>query len=293
MVQQQKAASFAPDDMVEGGGPPIQQNLHIKEARIAYFDYQGKAPQTVASKLTLVDDNGQTSTQHYSIGDPTRFAPSQDGKKVMLMGQATGISKNSNHGILMTALVNAGFPVERLADGDLSVLDGLYAYWDGVPEPSRPGLTRTEAQRGRQNVIAVPMQIHRFPWDAEAGPAPAPTATAPPIPNPGPGGPPPAPLPVAGGGGPPAPVAPAAPAAPTAPAAAPSPNGAVDLNGLAMGLVSSLGNQFTLQQAMGSVYSTYPEADFRDPLATYIFSPEFTSALEGVGYQVAGHNITR
>ena len=51
-------ASFDPDTMVEGGGAPIQMNLTIKEASIVYYDYNGKAPQTVASRFVYVTDSG-------------------------------------------------------------------------------------------------------------------------------------------------------------------------------------------------------------------------------------------
>jgi len=309
-TQQGVAASMAPDDMVEGGGPPVQQNLTVKEATIDYYDYNGKAPQTVALKLVFVDDNGQTlSPQHYSIGDPTRFMPSVDKKKVMLLTGATGISKNSNHGILMTALANCQFPVDRLKDGDISVMEGLYAYWDGQVEPPRPGLSRTQQQQNRQNMILVPTQIHRFPWQAQAVGAPvaAPTAAAPAAPT-MPGAPIAPAVPVAAVAAvaavPVAPVAPVAPpvpaapvpVAPVAPIAPVPPVNGVDLGGTAMGLLPALGPQFTLQQVMASVYSTYADQNqypFRDQLATHVFSPEFTAALQSVGYQVQGHNVSR
>ena len=94
----------------------------------------------------------------------------------------------------------------------------------------------------------------------------------------------------------PAPIAPAAPPtapAPVAPPAAPAPAGAVNLNTYALGLAQALGGQFSLQQVMNMVYTQYPNEAFRDELATYIFSPEFSDSLTQQGYQVQGHQISR
>lgn len=278
-------ASMDPNQMTEGGGPPVGQNLTVKEATIGYFDYGGKAPQTVASKIVFVNDAGEVlSPQHYSIGDPTRFMPSADGKQVLLLGQASGISKSSNHGVLMASMVNAGFPVDQLSTGDISVIVGLYAYWDGVPEPPRAGLQRTDAQKGRNNVICVPTLIHRLPWENNTGAVAQPASQAPVAPA----------APMAPAMAPQAPMVSQTPPAPVPVAAVPVAGvNTTDFGPKALGLAQQLGGNFTIQQVMNGVYSSYANDPDRDNLATYVFSPEFTALLQGQGYNVQGHNVTR
>ncbi|MBW2622640.1 MAG: hypothetical protein JRD68_07020 [Deltaproteobacteria bacterium] len=162
--------SIRPSEMVEGGVVPINQNLTVKEARFVLFDYINKAGEkvgnsTCAAALTLVTDEGVESIQHYSAADPARFQPSSDGKSIVPVGEATAINKSSNFYVLMNALVSAGFDESKLG-ADISVLDGLYAFWIGVPEPSRPGLVRTEEQKARgPRIIAVPGNILSMPGE--------------------------------------------------------------------------------------------------------------------------------
>ena len=62
--------SFFVDDLVEGGGPPIQQNLRIQSALFVDFNYGGRSPMVTALKLDLITDAASVVTQHYSCGDP-------------------------------------------------------------------------------------------------------------------------------------------------------------------------------------------------------------------------------
>ena len=321
-------ASFDPDTMVEGGGAPIQVDLTIKEASIVYYDYGGKAPQTVASRFVFLNDQGETlNPQFYSIGDPTRVMPSADGSQVMLLGGAAGISKSSNHGILMKAMLDAGFPQALLQTGNIKVTEGLYAYWDGVTPPTRAGLaTNSGQQQRRESVVSVPTVIHRLPGAPNTGPvvvapvAPvAPVVGQPPVAVAvAPGAPPMVAAPVSVAQtpqvAPQTPVAPQAPVQPVqpqsqpvvpqapapVPMAPPAPQapvaaqpGTVDLNSYAHAIAMALGGSFSLQQAMNLVYTTYPNELFRDDLATYIFSPEFSTSLTRQGYQVQGHQVSR
>jgi len=162
--------SIRPSEMVEGGALPVNQNLTVKEAIFCSFDYQGKAPQTTAAKITLVNDEGQEYEQYYSVGKPDRFLPSQDGKTLIAVGTAQALSKSSNFWILMNELVNAGFPENKIG-GAIDVLDGLYAYWIGMVEPKREGLVKeplAEGQVARVPQVLVPSKIHKLPWEKGA-----------------------------------------------------------------------------------------------------------------------------
>ena len=175
MVQPQATVSFFIDDLVEGGGPPIQQNLRIQSSAFVDFDYNGAAPMGTALLLKLLTDAGQVVDQHYSCGPKQRVQHTPDGRFL-----TAPPSKTSNFGILMAAMANAGVPKATLSAGDISALTGLYAYWDGQTV-TRTGLPGENAQRN--TVVAVPTLIHELPGQAPQAVAPTAPA-APPMPTP-------------------------------------------------------------------------------------------------------------
>ena len=163
--------SIRPSNFVEGGAVPVDKNLTWKECRFNLFDYTTKAGEvvatTIAARIKYVDDDGAEYDQQYSAGDPERFTPSKDGKTLIAVVDGASLSKSSNFYILMNALINAGFPENRIPeDGNISVLDGLYTHNIGLPEPKRSGLVRTAPVEGtRERVISVPDSIIKLPWE--------------------------------------------------------------------------------------------------------------------------------
>ncbi len=173
--------SIRPSEFVEGGAVPVDKNLLWKECRFNLFDYVNKAGEvvatTIAARIKFVDDDGTEYDQQYSAGDPNRFAPSKDGKTLEPLTPSESLSKSSNYYVLMNALINAGFPENKLGD-DISVLDGLYTHNIGIPEPKRSGLVREPKEGAREKVISVPDSIIKLPWEnkgkgAAKGSAPA------------------------------------------------------------------------------------------------------------------------
>ena len=167
--------SLKPSSFVEGGIVPVDRNVTWKDVRFNLFDYKKKSgavvATTVALRVTYVEDDGAETEQQYSVGDPDRFQPSEDGKELVAVGDAVALSKSSNYYLLMNALVNAGFPENRLGE-DTSVLDGLYTYNIGLPEPKRSGLARPAVADGevvRERVLSVPSQILKLPWEKGKG----------------------------------------------------------------------------------------------------------------------------
>ena len=160
--------SIRPSEFVEGGAVPVDKNLLWKECRFNLFDYTTKAgdvvASTIAAKIKYVDDEGTEYEQQYSAGDPNRFAASADGKTLEPLTSSESLSKSSNYYVLMNALINAGFPENKLGD-DISVLDGLYTHNIGIPEPKRSGLVREPKPGAREPVISVPDSIIKLPWE--------------------------------------------------------------------------------------------------------------------------------
>ncbi len=137
----------------------------------------GEPVETVAAAIKYQDDDGTEYNQFYSAGDPKRFQPSKDGKTLEALTSSENLSKSSNYYVLMNALINAGFPENKLGE-DISVLDGLYTHNIGIPEPKRSGLVREVTEGARERVISVPDSIIKLPWEnkgksaAKAAPAP-------------------------------------------------------------------------------------------------------------------------
>jgi len=173
--------SIRPSEFVEGGAVPVDRNLLWKECRFNLFDYTRKTGEvvatTVAAKITYQDDEGTEYEQQYSAGDPNRFQPSKDGKTLEALTESANLSKSSNYYILMNALINAGFPENRLGE-DISVLDGLYTHNIGLPEPKRSGLVREPVEGARARVISVPDSIIKLPWENKGKATQAKKATA-------------------------------------------------------------------------------------------------------------------
>ena len=133
--------SLNPEDFVEGGGLLDDVDVTVKSARFAMFDYDGKSPVTVpALQITFDQADGEDVVQYWSMGKAADWQPSPSGKKLLPIGSATGIVKSSNGGIFFASLLNAGFPTDRLADGDISCLDGMEAHVIRTPAPKRTGL---------------------------------------------------------------------------------------------------------------------------------------------------------
>lgn len=161
--------SLRPSEFVEGGAVPVDKDLLWKECRFALFDYTKKTGEvvatTIAARITYQDKEGAEYIQHYSAGDPERFKPSEDGKSLVPQGTNQALAKSSNYYLLMNALVNCGFPEDKISD-DISELEGLETFNIGMPEPKRVGLKRAEPVEGaRERIISIPSKINKLPWE--------------------------------------------------------------------------------------------------------------------------------
>lgn len=158
-----KATSLSPETFVEGGGLVDDVDLTIQEAKFIMWDYNGKIPQaTPALCLSMLAEEDEKIEQYYSMGSSKDWMPSDNGKQLLSVGQATAIRKTSNGGIFLTSLVDAGFPVEKLGD-DITVLEGLQAHMIRVPAPKRGGLKQDE--RKYEQTILVVSEIITMPGD--------------------------------------------------------------------------------------------------------------------------------
>jgi hypothetical protein len=127
-------------------------------------------------KITMEDTFGLTHEQYYSAGDPEKIVVSPDGKRVDMPNapDAKGLVQSTNAIAVVTSIINAGFPEDRITD-DVSVFDGLVCRVNQIAQPKRPGL---KDQKDRTYLMVT--KILRLPW--ESAPVPvakgAPSTTA-------------------------------------------------------------------------------------------------------------------
>ncbi len=252
---------FRPGDFVEGGVVPVDRNLLWEKVRFVLFNYTKKdgtvVATTTAAEVSYKDDGGQEFVQDYSVGDPERFIPSRDGKTLEAIGESQALSKSSNFYLLINSLINAGFPESKLSE-DISLLDGLYTYNIGLPEPKRVGLVRqaTEGEQVRERVISVPSQILRLPWEKGKGKAAVRTPVA----------------------------------------AGTDEEGEAAITEKALAFVADHldeSGSTTRQKLAVAVFKDLAKDPDKDAIASLIFSPEFAAALLANGYTVSDEDISK
>lgn len=169
IMAKEKGASFSPDTFSEGGGLLDNVDVTWEEVRFELWDYDGKIPTpTPAMKVRMkVEDQEEPVDQYFSAGNPQDWTPSKDGTKLVAIGRATGINKTSNLGILMTSLLEAKFPADKMEGDDCTVFEGLKCHMVRVKAPERKGLAPTARADGRvfDKTNLVVDRIIKLPWE--------------------------------------------------------------------------------------------------------------------------------
>ena len=162
----EKTASLNPENFVEGGGLIDDVDVVFKECVFDMFDYNGKVVPGVPSlKITMGMEN-EEAVQYYSVGSSNDWIPSEDGSQLVAVGKASNIRMTTNGGIFLKALIDAGFPVDKLGD-DITILTGLQAHVIRVPAPKRPGLEKKKRDDGKnyEETILIVSEITSLPWE--------------------------------------------------------------------------------------------------------------------------------
>jgi hypothetical protein len=168
MVKEKQAgSSLNPESYSEGGGLLDNVNVVWKEVRFEMWDYNGMVPQAVpAMKIVMETEEAGEATQYFSAGSAKDWQPSQDGIRLVATGGATGINKTSNMAILISSLVEAGFPPEKIED-ECTVFEGLECHMVRVPAPKRTGIVNTPRADGKvfEKTNLVVDTIVKLPWE--------------------------------------------------------------------------------------------------------------------------------
>lgn len=157
-----QGVSLKPTTYIEGTGLIDDVDVIIKEASFAMFDYNGRLPAVPAAKLILDEGDGVETIQYYSVGKASDWMPSEDGKSLTAIGKATALVKSSNWAVFVTALVNAGFPENKI-ENDISIFNGMEGHVSRVAAPERKGLKKEK--KDYEDTILVFDKLHKLPWE--------------------------------------------------------------------------------------------------------------------------------
>jgi hypothetical protein len=172
-----KGASLNPLDFISGG---LLDDVDVtwKNVRFEMYDYDGKSDKAPCLGVDLVTGtegpNDKPYRQRWSCGSAENWEPSEDGSMLIPVGKDSELRKASNVYMLLTSLDEAGFPRERLNDGNVFVLEGLKAHMIRKDAPKRPGLSQDTTRRGRDgkeyekdNKVLCVSKIIALPWEGE------------------------------------------------------------------------------------------------------------------------------
>jgi len=147
-----------PNEMNEGGGAAMLDNVVVnwKNVTVELFDYAGKSASVCALKVDFEYED-EISTQYFKIGSPENWQPSDDGKSAIKVGTEEAPNKNTNFGILLTSLLNVGFPEDRLGD-DVTELENLQTRMVRKPD-TRPTARKRKSKDGTKEYDPTVLEV--------------------------------------------------------------------------------------------------------------------------------------
>lgn len=177
------ALSLRPSTFSQGGGLIDDVDVTVNRARFVSYDFEGKSDVAkLCLMLALVDAEGAEHPQYFSAGDLQYFAPSEDPKNeelngvtIVQVGEKTSLNGGTNAALFLNSLVQAGFPEDKLDEGDIRVLEGTVMHVNRVPQPKRGNLPKRPGQEGKELMVLVCTAIKSMPGET---PKVKPSATA-------------------------------------------------------------------------------------------------------------------
>lgn len=183
--------SLRPSTFSAGGSLIDDVDAEIVRARFVQYDFEGKSES--GAKLCLLavlkDGDGAEHPQYWSAGDLRFFVPSEDPKNddlngitVVQVGDKTALNGGTNCALFLNSLVQAGFPEDKLDEGDIRVLEGMVCHVNRVPQPKRNNMPKRAGAPDRDPMILIVTAIKSLPGEKKAAAktngAAKPTATS-------------------------------------------------------------------------------------------------------------------
>lgn len=171
-------ASFDPETFVGGAGLFDDGDVIVRNPRIQQFTFPGEKSFTATALVAEFEDaEGKLhENQVYAIGDTDKFAASDDGTKVLLIGTAKNIHPKSSFAQFVTSLINSSVPKSLFQTDNIKVLDGLRIHVTAVPLKDKNDKVLKNA-KGYDRTILLATKLIALPGQAPAG-AKATKATA-------------------------------------------------------------------------------------------------------------------
>lgn len=170
MAPASKGAILDPSQHSKGGKVP-DGDYTIKSVTCEMFDYGGQTEPGPALCFVFSGD-GTDHEQYYSAGKAERLVPSDDKKRMVHpRGEAATWSEGSNASLMLSSLMKAGFPKERLTGDDVTVFNGARVTITAVAQQKRGMANEKEGK-----VISLVTKILGLPGEKAARPTTKPAA---------------------------------------------------------------------------------------------------------------------
>ncbi len=126
----EQKVSLRPDSFAEGGGLLDDFDGKVADIRFITTDYDGAIPTPVTvARVVYEVDGEEVGTDLLSVGGKDDFVPNDAGTGLVALKSKSSLTKKSKFGMYMEALVQAGFPLNKMDDGDISYLNGLEGHF--------------------------------------------------------------------------------------------------------------------------------------------------------------------
>ena len=125
-------------------------------------EYTVDDPATPLFLIEMTDVNGTAHNQFYSLGKSEDWAPSESGDGFVSVSGKTSINATSNLGMFLKSLVAEGFPVDRLATGNLKCIIGTKCHVM-MKQTDRKSLIRQGKNADRPSGVLLVSKIHSLP----------------------------------------------------------------------------------------------------------------------------------
>lgn len=162
--QPSNLVSLKPSDQT-AGGMLDDVDVTFTECSFVEYDYNGKADKPTLALKVMMNDGENDHEQYFSAGDLERFQPSEDGKGIVAVSGAKGLSSTSNCAIFLKSIVDVGFPEDKLT-GRVDVFENMNAHLVRIPQPKRKGLQQSD---DRERTVLTVVKINRMPWEKSGG----------------------------------------------------------------------------------------------------------------------------
>ena len=166
MVDKNKVASLIPEDFSEGGGLPAVGTVCSMQTKFTMVTLTDKPVPVLSVTIKDTDTGEDYGEQYYTVGSPESWDVSDDGKFLIPVG-GKALAKSSDVAQFLIALINAGFPEDRLGDGDISKVSGATALIGETPALNYKGQPRMRKSKkdGKEYeaTLLVPIEIRDLP----------------------------------------------------------------------------------------------------------------------------------